>query len=197
MSPVRAWLLMACSVLVSSCGVINAVDGSGKVITEPRTVANFSSITLSGEGELALEQTGSESLTVTTDDNLLPYIEASVDGSTLRLGLKDNAMTRVRPTRGIVFKVTVKQLENLEVSGSGKADLRNLAGDQVRIRISGYHGQDLKSKRAQATISGSGTAIVNASEALDADVSGSGSIEYLGEPRLSSHVSGSGSVQRR
>jgi hypothetical protein len=115
--------------------------------------------------------------------------------------------------------LTVKKLEGLEVSGSGRAETKKLEGDHLRIRISGsgevssqgsandlelrisgsgsYHGQDLKSRRADATLSGSGSAVVNASEALTADVSGSGSIEYLGEPRVSSHVSGSGSVNRR
>jgi Putative auto-transporter adhesin, head GIN domain len=219
MNRIRAWLLVGGSALLSGCGVFNMVDGSGKVVTEPRTVANFSTVSLSGDGELTIEQTGSESLTVTTDDNLLEYIKTSVDGSTLELGTKDNAMVNLRPSKGIVYRLTVKKLEGLEVSGSGRADAKRLEGDHLRVRISGsgevsgqgtakdlelrisgsgaYRGQDLKSQRAEATLSGSGTAVVNASEALNADVSGSGSIEYLGEPRVSSHVSGSGSVNRR
>ena len=219
MNITRAWLLAACCTGLSGCAVFNVVEGSGKRVTEPRTVANFSTVSLSGDGELTIEQTGSESLTVTTDDNLLEYIKTSVDGSTLELGTKDNAMVNLHPSKGIVYRLTVKKLEGVQVSGSGRADAKKLDGDQLRIRISGsgdvssqgtanelelrisgsgaYHGQDLKSRRVNATLSGSGSAVVNASEALTADVSGSGSIEYLGEPRVSSHISGSGSVNRR
>jgi hypothetical protein len=48
-----------------------------------------------------------------------------------------------------------------------------------------------------ARVSGSGSAIVNVTDVLDAEVSGSGSIEYLGAPVVSESISGSVSVSRR
>jgi hypothetical protein len=154
---------------------------------------------------------------VTTDDNLLPYIKTEVHGSTLELGTKD--MTNVSPTQDLVFKLTVKALEGLEISGSGKADVKRLDQDRLQVRISGsgdvsgqgaandlelrisgsgnYRGQDLKSKRATVGVSGSGSAVISTSETLKADVSGSGSIEYVGDPQVTQNISGSGSVRRR
>jgi putative autotransporter adhesin-like protein len=217
MHNIRAWLLVSFTVGFGAC-VFNSVSGSGTIITEPRTVSGFSNVSLTGSGQVILEQTGMESLTVTTDDNLLPYIKSEVRGNTLELGFKDS-MTNVRPTHDIVFKLTVKKLDGLNISGSGKADAKGLGPDQLRIGISGsgdvsadgtagdldlsisgsggYRGEHMRSKRATVDISGSGAAVIAASETLKADVSGSGSIEYIGDPQVSQHVSGSGSVHRR
>jgi hypothetical protein len=217
MHHVRVWLLTACSLFLSAC-VFDSIGGSGKIVTEPRTVAGFSTVSLSGSGQVVIDQTGTESLTVTADDNLLPYIKAEVRGDTLELGLKD-LMTNVRPTDDIVFKLTVKKLDELSVSGSGKADARGVNQDRVHIKISGsgevsaqgtandldlnisgsggYRGEGMKSQRATVGISGSGHAVIAAGEKLDANVSGSGSVEYVGDPQVTQHISGSGSVQRR
>jgi hypothetical protein len=214
MHSIRASLLISCSVMSGAC-VFDSVAGSGKIITEPRTVSGFSAVSLSGSGRVIIEQTGMESLTVTTDDNLLPYITTDVKGNTLELGLNDS-MTQLRPTQGIVFRLTAKTLEGLDISGSGKADAKGLDPDHLRITISGsgevsaqgtanyldlrisgsggYRGEDMRSKRATIGVSGSGGAVIAASETLRADVSGSGSIEYVGDPQVSQHVSGSGSV---
>jgi hypothetical protein len=217
MRNVRVWLLTSCTVFLSAC-VFDSISGSGKVITENRTVAGFSNVSLSGSGQVVIEQTGTDSLTVTTDDNLLPYIKTEVRGDTLELGFT-NAMTNVSPTKDIVFKLSVKQLAGLEVSGSGEADAKGINEDRLRIKISGsgevamqgtandldlsisgsggYRGEGMKTKRAEVGISGSGRAVVAADDQLNANVSGSGSIEYIGDPQVIQHTSGSGSVQRR
>ena len=79
--------LIGCSVILGGC-MFNGIPGSGKIVTEPRTVSGFSTVSLSGNGQVLVEQTGTESLTVTTDDNLLPYVKADVHGGTLELGTK-------------------------------------------------------------------------------------------------------------
>jgi hypothetical protein len=217
MRSVAVWLVCSASALSGGCVILDAVDGSGKITTESRPVAGFSEVSLSGIGQAVIEQTGTESLTVTTDDNLLPYVRTEVRGSTLELALKDG-MTSLRPSSGIVFHVTAKTLEHLRVSGSGEADVKSLVtsrlqaeisgsgdvkaqgmADDLVLRISGsgsYQGADLKTRRADVRISGSGDGVVNATDTLDVNVSGSGSIEYSGNPRVSEHVSGSGSIRQ-
>ena len=216
MRNVRVWLLTPCIALVGAC-VFDSIQGSGKIVTEPRTVAGFSRVSLSGSGHLIVDQSGTESLVITTDDNLMPYIRAEVRGNTLELGSRP--MTSLRPTDDIIFRLTVKQLDGLEVSGSGQVDAKGVNVDGMRIRISGsgdvaaqgsandldlsisgsgaYRGDEMKTKRATAGLSGSGRAVVAVDETLNASVSGSGSIEYIGNPQVSEHTSGSGSVSRR
>lgn len=214
---IRASLLTSCVLFLGACA-FDSIGGSGKIITEPRTVAGFSRVSVSGSGQVTIEQTGTESLSITTDDNLLPYIRTEVRGDTLELGFT-NAMTNLSPTHDIVFKLTVKNLEGLEVSGSGQADAKTVNLDRIQVKISGsgdvslqgtandldlsisgsggYRGEDLKSKRAEVGISGSGRAVIAVDELLDASVSGSGSIDYIGNPQVTQHLSGSGSVNRR
>ena len=217
MTRIRAGLAIGCCVFLSAC-MLNAIAGSGKIVTEPRNVSGFSTVSLSGSGQVLIEQGGTESLTVTTDDNLLPYVKTEVHGNTLELGFKD-PMTNIQPTNDILFTLKVKTLEGLEISGSGKADVKGLAQDRLQVRISGsgdvagqgtandlelrisgsgsYRGQDIKSQRATVGVSGSGNAVISASDTLKADVSGSGTIEYVGEPQVTQNISGSGSVRRR
>jgi hypothetical protein len=203
--------------LASGC-VLNAISGSGKIVTEPRSVSGFSGISLNGTGRLLIERTGTESLTVTADDNLLPEIRTEVHGDRLEIGLKDFA-TNIRPSANIIYKVTVKDLRNLGVSGSGTADAKGLQTGRLKIDISGsgkvsadgtaddleidisgsgaFRGDALRSKRAEIDISGSGSAVVAVAEKLDVDVSGSGSVSYIGDPQVKKNISGSGSVRKQ
>ena len=217
MHTVRTCLLIACCVSSDACA-INVVRGSGKVTTESRPVSGISAVSLSGIGQVIIEQTGTESLTITTDDNLLPYIKSEITGNHLELGTKE-AFTNLNPTNDIIFKLTVKQLEGLQISGSGKAEARNLNPERLAIEISGsgavaaqgtagdldlsisgsgaYAGEQLRSKRANVAISGSGGAMLAASETLHASVSGSGAVEYIGDPKVTEDISGSGSVRKK
>src|SRR5215471_5120296 len=175
----RLWslCLMLTSLLAAGCGPV--VAGSGKITTEPRNVSGFSAVSLNGSGRLVIEQTGSESLTVTGDDNLLPYIETYVSGKTLTIGEKSG--TNITPSKDIVFRLTVKSLDNIDISGSGAADVKGVQGHALKVGISGsgevsaegaedelnigisgsgrYRGDTLRTKQARVDISGSGSAL--------------------------------------
>jgi hypothetical protein len=166
---------------------------------------------------VVIEQGAVESLTVTGDDNILSYIETEVRGSTLVLGEKSGVS--LSPSKDIVFKVTLKKLDALDISGSGAAEAKGLRNAKMKIDVSGsgevsaegaaddldisisgsgrFRGDGLKSKRASIDISGSGRAVVASSETLNATVGGSGSIEYIGDPQVHQDISGSGSIRKR
>lgn len=77
----------------------------------------------------------------------------------------------------VAGKATVSQVE---ISGSGNADLGALALDRADVRISG-----------------SGHAKVGPKDFAKLDISGSGDIELIGHPkRLETHVSGSGEINQ-
>jgi hypothetical protein len=67
----------------------------------------------------------------------------------------------------------------LDLSGSGKAELSNL-----------------QAVRSDVTISGSGDTYVHAEEELDVRINGSGTVYYKGSPRVKSDINGSGQVKR-
>jgi len=211
----RLWAV-AMMWLLAGCG-INSVAGSGHVVTESRTVSDFQSIAMDGTGELTIEQTGKESLTITADDNLLPLLTSDVSGTQLRLGTKSN--TSVNPTRPIVYKLEVGKLAGISMSGSAVVVANGIVSDRLKIEGSGstkmtmsgqaehqeisfagsgdYQASELKSKDVKINITGSGKVVVAASEKLDVNITGSGSIEYVGDPSVTQSITGSGSVHKR
>jgi hypothetical protein len=217
MNRLATFTVILFSVIANGC-FGPGVSGSGHVISETRNVGGgFSGVSLEGTGRVVIEQGGTDSLTVTGDDNLLNYIETDVRGNTLVLDEKSGV--RLSPSQDIVFKVTLRKLDNLDVSGSGAAQAKGIQGAKMKIDISGsgevsaegsdddldvtisgsgrFRGDSLKSRRTRVDISGSGSAVVASSDTLDATVSGSGSIEYIGDPHVHQDISGSGSVRKR
>ncbi|HKN46054.1 MAG TPA: DUF2807 domain-containing protein, partial [Propionibacteriaceae bacterium] len=145
--------LLAVVLLVSAC---SATKGSGQVVTETREVSGFTKVELSGSAELTIEKTGTESLSISAEDNLLPQLTSDVAGDTLILGTKPN--TSILPTKPITYSVTVKDLTGIAVSGSGSVRVSNLMTNSLTTKISG-----------SGTITASG-----AVNDQDVDISGSG-----------------------
>lgn len=192
------------------------IHGSGTVKTETRPVEHFTSIELSSSANVVIERTGTESLTVTGDDNLLSLFVAEVKNGTLYLGTAPGKSFRGNTP---VFHVTVGDLRTLVVSGSGDIEATKLDGETLSVSITGAGDIDLKgrvdelvveidgsgdvdaaeltAKRVKIAISGSGDATVNASDELDAKVTGSGDITYIGSPKVTSDVYGSGSIKQK
>lgn len=205
--------------MAGGCADYNSqsVRGSGVVASQPREAAGFTHVRLAGSGDVILEQTGAESVTVEAEDNLLPLLEATVHDGVLRLGAKPGVS--IQTTKPIRYHVTVKALSGInitgsgnvratgldtdrlstDISGSGSADLTGRA-DDVDLRITGSgscDAADLRCKSARVTVSGSGTATVDATDRLTADVTGSGSVHYTGNPAVEKRITGSGAVTRR
>jgi hypothetical protein len=199
--------------LLTACD-LEAVEGSGNLKTETRPVSKFTAIDLSGIGQLILERTGTESLTVTADDNLLPLFKSEVKTGTLSLFTESGK----RPSRRAVYKVSVAELKKIDVSGAASIEATRLEGDRLAIDISGaatgnlagrvdelkisvsgagsFDAAALQAKRAEVSVSGAGKVIVNASDELHASVSGAGTILYIGSPKLTTEVSGVGSIKQ-
>jgi Putative auto-transporter adhesin, head GIN domain len=193
------------------------IVGSGTLTTETRQVGKFTAIQMSGiVGALSVERTGTESLDVTAEDNLISFFTSEVKDGVLILSVaKGKTLKGKRPD----YKATVGDLRAIDVSGSGKIEATKLDGDALTISISGAASGDvagraddltisisgvasldaseLKAKRAKIVVSGTGSVTVNASDALDAQVSGVGKVTYIGSPKLTSSVSGLGSVSKK
>lgn len=209
--------LTGCAAVEVTAARSTTVRGSGHVVSEPREVRDFTGVVLAGIGELTIEQTGTESLTIQAEDNILPLLTSDVSSGTLRLGTRSN--TSITTTEPIIYRLTVKDLDSLTVSGSGDATALDLQTGAFTVDVSGsgnvtvggtattqdvsisgsgtYTAEDLASNAAEVTISGSGNAVVRVSETLDATISGSGSVAYIGDPAVSQRVSGSGTITRR
>lgn len=204
--------LANCNGCVYNGGTI--VKGSGHPATQSRPVTAFSAIHAAGSATVVIDRTGTESLTITADDNLLPVFTTEVKDGVLTLGLvKGKSFQGKAP----VYRITVAALRDIEIAGAGNVTANDLTGDSLLVKIAGSGGVKLagqmntltvsvagsgdvdaaalKVKGATVSVAGSGDVTVNASDTLDARVSGSGDVRYLGSPKLATQVSGSGSVK--
>ena len=207
---------IACTV-TSGNGDAETVRGSGNIVTEEREVSDFTSISLQGWGELIIDQTGSESLSITGDDNFLPYIETEVRGRELIISIPSN--TIFNDITDLTYHVTVKTIDNLDLSGAGDIEVLHLDSEDWHVNLSGagnitvsgevdtqtivisgaggYNAEELSSQEASIEHSGAGMAVVQVSDTLDVNISGLGSVEYIGDPTVNQTITGVGSVHQR
>ena len=207
--------MLLAAILCGSC-IRPGVEGSGNVITESREVSDFNEIVLGGTGRVVVDVTGTESLTIEAEDNIMPFLETRVSNGRLRLETNRS----ISPTVEIVYTITAETLDGLVISGSGVVEAEAVDSTDFRVDISGsgdvvvegtlsgllsvsisgsgeFDGESLTAPEGQVDVSGSGNAVVNVTDDLDVSVSGSGEVQYLGEPNVDSSVSGSGTVTPR
>jgi hypothetical protein len=194
---------------------LGGVKGSGNVKSETRTLNDFSSIALTGQGEVNVTQGDADSVTIEAEDNILPELTTIVSGHRLTLGTH----AFIRPTKPVRYTITMKELVNLELSGAGNVNASQLHEQAVGVTLSGagnikLSGQveheevaiagagnldasALVAKSANVAITGAGNAVVSATDELDARISGMGTLEYLGSPKLTQNITGLGHIRKR
>jgi hypothetical protein len=220
----RAWVLGAALALLWGCDDYHhhhhhnpsgTVIGSGDVVTESRPVGAVTSVSVSAAGQLTIEQSGVESLQITAEDNVLPFVVSDVRNGRLILGLDPG--TSVTVTHPILFHLTVRDLTEIEASGASRVEARDVDTGDLTIQLSGAssltatgfadrqqldvsgaslcEAGDLRSRVVNARVSGASYGLVWASDSLVANVSGASVLEYFGDPIVETTVSG-GSVVR-
>ena len=177
------------------------VTGSGNVASEQRDVGDFDAVTLSGVGRLNITQTGSESLTIEAEDNILPLLTSEVQGHRLVLGAEPGA--HFTPKKPIRYTLTVKELRDIRISGAGNVEVPALGAPSLRLEISGAGNMTVTGLAAdllEVTLSGAGN-LTCAGEVRDQEVriSGAGSFnaEDLPSVTASATISGTGSAHVR
>jgi hypothetical protein len=220
MKKMYAIFCLSLCLFASACRFMGGerIKGNGSIKTEPRTVGSFNGIDASGSVNVHLQQSSDASVKIEADENLLPYIETSVSGSTLKVKTRDGF--NLDATKGIVVYVSGPVFREASVSGSG-----DIIGDNVitgtealsmDISGSGNIKMEVALPKTEVEISGSGSAeLRGSSKEFKASISGSGSIhcfelitdnttldlsgasdaQVYASKRLKVEVSGSGDVQ--
>ena len=213
MKKITIVFLTVCVALAAGCRWVG-VRGNGHIETQDRTVDAFSEIDAGGAFEIEW-QNGSPALRITTDENLLSYIDSDVSGDTLYLRTHDH----IWPTHGIkviissptrtaarirgAVKLTVKQISGstfaLEASGASNVSLDGNI-DHLLADMTGaseLEASGLQTKTAEISTTGAGDAEVAVSETLKVAITGAGKVSYSGNPTVEKHITGAGSVHRR
>ena len=177
------------------------VPGSGVVVSEKREVAAFTGVVVRYPARVIIKQGESNSITVETDDNLLPQLSTSVTNGKLII---ENTITtwnrRVDPTDKILISITVKDLRDVDFPSAGEVIIEGIKSDQLKLSVSGAGTTsliDVQLGVCKVYLSGAGS--INASGAvneLDLDISGAGSFngKELKSDSASASISGVGSA---
>ncbi len=207
-------LFVGCVVVVAGCH-LPGVRGNGQIKTEERQVGAFASVDTSGSFEIEW-QNGSPALRITTDENLLPYIENDVSEDTLHLRTRDH----IWPTHGIkivissptrtggrtrgAVKLTVKQLSGptfaLESKGASEVTLSGNI-DRLLVDMTGASqlaAAGLQTKTAEISTTGAGDSEVAVSDTLNVAITGAGKVTYSGNPAtIKKQITGAGSIHHK
>jgi hypothetical protein len=210
--------LLVTFILLSGCDSLRIVRGTGDIAAENREVSGFSAVDLAGVGTVIVDFGDKEALRIEAENNLLPYLESNVEDEILILSVREEV--NILPTQAIFYYLTVRDLEEITVSGLGNIDLPRVEGTQLTINVSGggdINVEELHAKDLDVEISGLGDLSINsgevaasdilingggnynarklASEVVDVTITGLGSARVWARDTLSATISGGGSVR--
>src|SRR6266498_321774 len=175
MKKITIVFLAACVVSTTGCHWVG-IHGNGHIKTDERPVSAFANIDIRGAFTVDW-QSGVPSLSITTDENLLPYVDSNVSGDTLHLRTRE----QIRPTHGIRVVILSPTRAGARISGAVK-----LAANE------------LQTKTSEISTTGASDAKVAVAETLKVVITGAGTVKYSGNPAtIQKHISGAGSVRHR
>ncbi len=169
--------------LVLTACTFRIVQGSGNLIKESRDVKGFDRIYLSGIGELQIIQSDGESLVIEAEDNVLPKIESYVEDGTLHLKMNTSWENNIIPTKPIKYVVTLRNINQVNLSGAGSISAGTVKTDQLKIISSGAGSikiRNLEAELLDVNISGVGNCDING-KVTDQKIDISGTGTYNGE----------------
>jgi hypothetical protein len=186
--------------------------GKGICKTELHNMPVFTAIESSIAANITIIHSSIPTVSVTAQENLLPYIQTNVVNGKLYISTGNRSM---HSDSLISIKVSVPDIEEISLSGFGiiSSDIPveriSLSGvgeiscsgqtNDVQASLTGSGTINLVGMRvsnADVHISGTGNIKVNVKEQLYVSISGVGNVYYLGNPEIKSSISGIGSINQ-
>src|SRR5438552_18099293 len=119
--------LAACVVVTAGCRWVG-LRGSGHIKTDERTISAFANVDASGAFTIEW-QNGAPALRITTDENLLPYIDNHISRDTLRLRTHE----QIWPTHGIKVVIASPTRAAAKLSGAVRLNAIQIAGPKFAL----------------------------------------------------------------
>jgi hypothetical protein len=217
----KATVRLACFIflsitLLSSCKK-DFIRGSGHVVSETRSVGNFTDVEIFGPFEVQLISANTPGIEIRAEDNVISAIETGVRDNSLFIRIRSSVHLRSHlPIRVYVSNSTFQRakfngsgtltckdtiktsLFKYEVNGSAVADLAVKTDNlYVTVNGSGYTTLGGACKNLNGTINGSGN--VDAwdlpTPVADVTINGSGEFRVLASEHLTARIRGSGTIR--
>lgn len=181
----------------------NSIHGSGRIVSQTRSVKECSGIKITNVGDVFLTQGQEQVIRIEADDNIIKHVIAEERNGTLNVGLENGSYSDIT----LKIFVSLKTIKNLSIEGAGSISTQNFQscsdlkcdiigagkiylngkGENFYCSITGtgkITAEDFKVKKCTATVNGAGNCMVYSSDEINATVSGVGSIIYYGNPGI-------------
>jgi Putative auto-transporter adhesin, head GIN domain len=207
--------LFLVGILVAAGCRFGGIVGNGHIVTDTRSVTDFSEIEANG-GFYIEWKSGPPSLSITTDENLLRYITTENVDHRLRLHSTGNLW----PTHHINVAISSPARSGAKLTGAARLTAKQLTGRNFGVESTGaakvmldgnvddlvtdmtgaskLEADELKTKTAEISSTGASHAEVAVSEALSVSITGAGKVVYSGNPpKIEKHISGAGRITHK
>ncbi len=194
-------ILVILSALTASCvnpgtWVSNRISGSGQYVTRDYSVDGFTGINVCCGFKVTVTGGDAFKVSVTADDNVIDYIVAQKEGTTLRLGFDSSKFSSFNTTK-LEVAVTMPTLQAVVMSGGSQLYLGEHAprGSSLSVDGSGgsqAHLEGMSVQKANANLSGGSMAALNVTGELDYNLSGGSQLKYTGNPTIGTSLATGG-----
>ena len=208
--------LFAACVLFALAGCdIGGIRGNGHMVTREEKLDPFINVDTGGAFRIDW-RSGPPAVSVTTDENLMQYIEMEVRDQVLYVRTTRNT----RPSHSIRLALTSNALEGASFSGASQLTAHKLTGSRFYLETTGaskatldgavdelvanltgasnLRAESLQTKTANLSVTGAGNAQIAVSDSLKVSITGAGKVEYIGNPpHLEREITGAGSIRPR
>ena len=214
MKKITAIFFSTCMIAVAGCHWVG-VRGNGNIKTDQRTISAFATVEVSGAFTIEWRN-GAPALSITTDENLLPYIDNQVSGGTLRLHTRET----IWPTHRIKVVISSPTRAGARISGAVQLTANQLSGPRFAFQSTGashvtldgnvdelladmtgaseLNAITLQTKTAEISTTGAADAEIAVAETLKVAITGAGKVSYSGNPTtIERHITGAGSIRHK
>jgi len=209
MAKTRMLVLVVAALGASGCkpsGTARVV-GSGNLVTVTPRVEAFDEVQLVGSFQVVVAPGVAPSLSIRTDDNIMPLIDTEVERGVLTIRRREN----VEPSDGVTVKIAAPGLLRFAVDGAVSGEIKDVTGDTFAVVVNGVgkltvtgrvtdltlavHGAggidatDLEASTVDVTVEGAGRVQTYAVRTLNIKLQGLGVVEYRGDPQVTKSAS--------
>jgi len=192
-------LLTAAIFCFPSC---RKVVGEGPLVTQTRTVGNFSGVSSEMSGKVNFSIAPEYKVEITAQQNILDVLNTNVVNGVLHIDFENNV--RVREHEDLLINITAPYADYFRLSGSGNMNVQgDISANDLKVTLSGSGDISVQNAaiadKIDVEVSGSGNISIANGSAVneDVDISGSGKVEMAGvtAENAVTHTSGSGDVK--
>jgi len=178
------------------------VVGEGPLVTQTRTVGNFTGVSSEMSGKVNFTIAPDYKVEITAQQNILDVLNTNVVNGVLHIDFKNNV--RVKQHEDLLINITAPYADYFRLSGSGNMNVQgDITANNLKVTLSGSGDITVQNAviadKIDTDISGSGNISIAGGSAVneDVDISGSGKVEMAGVDAQNAvtHTSGSGDVK--